>query len=48
MTVELTEEEWGKLLNCATLAPYSQVAFLIQKIMPQLQKQQTESPPDKE
>jgi hypothetical protein len=39
MKVELTQEEWGKLLNCAALAPYSQVAELIQKVVAQIQKQ---------
>ena len=36
MTVTLTEEEWTRLLNAAALAPYIQVAPIINKIMQQL------------
>jgi hypothetical protein len=43
MTVDLTEQEWNQLLNCATLAPYAQVAPLIQKIVQQLQEKSTAS-----
>jgi len=39
MTVELTEDEWMRLLNCAALAPYSQVQPLIVKISDQILKQ---------
>lgn len=38
MKVELTPEEWNRLLNAAALAPYSQIAPLIQKVVEQLQK----------
>jgi len=38
-TVELTEQEWNVLLNSAALAPYAQVAALIQSVVQQLQKQ---------
>ncbi len=46
MKVELTEEEWTRLLNAAALAPYAQIALLIQSIVAQLQaaKQGTEKP----
>jgi len=37
MTVTLTEEEWTKLLNAAALAPYVQIAPLIQNVVQQLQ-----------
>jgi hypothetical protein len=40
--VELTEEEWTRLINCAALAPYREVAPLIQKIMEQLLKQKSD------
>ncbi len=46
MTITLTEEEWTRLLNAAALAPYAQIAPLIQNIVQQLQvaKQETEKP----
>jgi hypothetical protein len=40
-TVELTEQEWNALLQCAALAPYAQVAGLINNVVQQLQKQAT-------
>jgi hypothetical protein len=40
-TVELTEQEWNALLQCASLAPYAQVAPLIVSVVQQLQKQAT-------
>lgn len=43
MTVELTEEEWTRLLNAAALAPYAQIAPLIQKVVQQLQEQQVKT-----
>jgi hypothetical protein len=36
MNVSLTEEEWTRLLNCASFAPYREVQPLIQKVMEQL------------
>ena len=46
MKIELTEEEWSRLLNAAALAPYIQIAPLIQKVIEQInqQKQQQEKP----
>ncbi len=43
MKVELTEQEWNHLLNCAALAPYAQVQPLITKVVKQLAEQM---PPD--
>ncbi len=43
MRAELTEEEWSRLLNYAALAPYREVAPLIQKVMEQLLKQKNDS-----
>ena len=43
MKVELTEEEWTRLLNCASSASYREVAPLIQKIMEQLLKQKNDN-----
>ncbi len=40
-TVELTDQEWNALLNSAALAPYAQVASVIQNVVQQLQKQAT-------
>jgi hypothetical protein len=37
MKIELTEEEWTRLLNAAALAPYAQIAPLIQNVVQQLQ-----------
>ncbi len=39
MTVTLTEEEWTRLLNAAALAPFAQIAPLIQNVVKQLQEQ---------
>ncbi len=39
MKVDLTEQEWNQLLNCAALAPYAQVQPLIVKIAKQLADQ---------
>jgi hypothetical protein len=40
--IELTQEEWSRLLNCAALAPFVQVASLIEKIAKQIQDGQKE------
>jgi hypothetical protein len=37
--IELTEEEWSRALNAIALAPYIQVAQLIEKIARQVQEQ---------
>jgi hypothetical protein len=42
--VELTEAEWSHLLNAAALAPYAQIAPLIQKIVEQIKE--TQKQPD--
>jgi hypothetical protein len=39
MKVELTQEQWNVLLNSAALAPYAQIAALLQNVVQQLQKQ---------
>jgi hypothetical protein len=43
MTVTLTEEEWIRLLNAAALAPYAQIAPLIQNVVKQIQDQKPPS-----
>ncbi len=45
MKVELTEQEWNHLLNCAALAPYAQVQSLIVKIAKQLAQQVSPAKP---
>jgi hypothetical protein len=35
--IELTEQEWSILLSAAALAPYGQIATLIQKVVEQIQ-----------
>ncbi len=42
MKVELTEEEWTRLLNFVAQAPYREVAPLIKRVMDQLLKQKTD------
>jgi hypothetical protein len=37
MKVQLTEDEWARLLNAAALAPYAQIAPVIAKVLSQLQ-----------
>jgi hypothetical protein len=44
--VELTEEEWSRLLNAAALAPYAQIALVIQNVVQQLQAAK-QGPPEK-
>jgi hypothetical protein len=44
MTVNLTEQEWNQLLNCAALAPYAQVQPLITKVAKQLSAQLPKPP----
>lgn len=43
MTVDLTEEEWSRLLNAAALAPYAQIAPLIEKVAIQIRQNQNAS-----
>ncbi len=45
MQVELTEQEWTVLLNAAALAPYAQIAPLIQKVITQIQEKKAAPPP---
>jgi hypothetical protein len=44
MKIELTEAEWGRLLNAAALAPFNQIADLIAKVGEQIQKQKAAPP----
>jgi hypothetical protein len=44
MKVELTEEEWLRVLNLLGAAPYIQVQSLIAKISEQLQAQKFATP----
>jgi len=37
MTVDMTEEEWIRLLNCAGLAPYREAKPVIDKVIAQIQ-----------
>jgi len=49
LTVTLSEEDWGKMLNIVADAPFKQVAQLIQQVQRQLQMQmeQSQSPMQK-
>ena len=40
MTVELTPDEWNRLLAAASLAPYREIAALLTKVIEQLRKQE--------
>jgi hypothetical protein len=40
MIVDLTEEEWGRVVNAMALAPYAQIAPLIEKVAMQIRNQQ--------
>jgi hypothetical protein len=40
MIVDLTVEEWNRLLNAAALAPYAQIAPIISKVVAQCNQQE--------
>jgi hypothetical protein len=46
ITVQLTEEEWNRVINAMALAPYSQVAPLLEKIAKQLVDSKKVATPD--
>ena len=47
MKIELSDEEWGKVLNAMALAPYAQIAPLMAKMFSQLQEQEIKKEPEK-
>lgn len=43
--VELSKEDWQRLLNAAALAPYAQIAPTLERLAAQLQSPKEEKPP---